>query len=50
LKFIDQWRLQRLEQLDQHVRSAGQLILNAFDGYQSILFYDNFKYLFDYFR
>ncbi|CAF2386570.1 unnamed protein product [Rotaria sp. Silwood2] len=35
LKFIDQWRLQHLEQLDQHVRTAGQLILNAFDEYQS---------------
>jgi hypothetical protein len=36
LEFIDQWRLKRLEQLDQHVRSAGQLILNTFDEYQSI--------------
>ncbi len=35
LKFIDQWRLQRLEQLDQHVRMSGKLILNAFDEYQS---------------
>jgi hypothetical protein len=36
LKFIDQWRLKHLEELDRHVRSAGQLILNAFDEYQSI--------------
>jgi hypothetical protein len=50
LQFIDQWRSQRLEQIDERVRSAGQLILNAFDGYQSILFYDNLKDLFDYFR
>ncbi|CAF3528782.1 unnamed protein product [Adineta steineri] len=35
LKFIDQWRLQRLEQLDEQARSSGQLILNAFDKYQS---------------
>jgi hypothetical protein len=50
LQFIDQWRSQRLEQIDDRVRSAGRLILKAFDGYESILFYDNFKYLFDYFR
>lgn len=36
LEFIDQWRLKHLEQLDQHVRSADQLILNTFDEYQSI--------------
>ncbi|CAF0815358.1 unnamed protein product [Rotaria sordida] len=35
LKFIDQWRLQHVKQLDQRVRTAGQLILNAFDEYQS---------------
>lgn len=35
LQFLDQWRLQRLEQLDQRVRTAGQLILNAFDQSQS---------------
>lgn len=34
LKFIDQWRRERLEQLDQHIRFAGQRILNAFDQYQ----------------
>jgi hypothetical protein len=38
LEFIDQWRLKHLEQLDQRVRSAGQLILNTFDEYQSSLF------------
>lgn len=37
LQFLDQWRLQRIEQLDQRVRTAGQLILNAFDQYQSTL-------------
>ncbi|UJR36245.1 hypothetical protein I4U23_028977 [Adineta vaga] len=31
LTYIDQWRLQRLEQLDERVRTAGHLILNAFD-------------------
>jgi hypothetical protein len=31
LKYIDQWRLQRLEDLDARVRTAGQSILNAFD-------------------
>lgn len=36
LEFIDQWRLKCLEQLEDHVKSAGQLILNAFDEYQSI--------------
>lgn len=36
LKFIDQWRLQRSEEIDEHVRSAGQLVLNAFDECQSI--------------
>jgi hypothetical protein len=35
-QFIDQWRLKRLEQLDQRIRSAGQLVLNAFDEHQSI--------------
>ena len=34
-QFIDQWRLQQLEQLDQSVRLAGQSILNAYDGYKS---------------
>ncbi len=43
LEFIDQWRLKHLEQLDQHVRSAGQLILNAFDGYQSIFILFEFE-------
>ncbi len=42
LKFIDQWRLQRLEQLDQHVRMSGKLILNAFDEYQSRFIRENF--------
>ncbi len=37
LKFIDQWRLQRLQQLDQRVRTVGKLILNAFDEYRSRL-------------
>lgn len=51
LKYIDQWRLQRLEQLDQRVRRAGQLVLNAFDDYQSILFNKkNKKKIFNYFR
>lgn len=39
LEFIDQWRLKRLEQLEEQVKSAGQLILNAFDEYQSIEIY-----------
>jgi hypothetical protein len=34
-QFIDQWRLQQLEQLDQHVRLAGQSIFDAYDGYKS---------------
>ncbi|CAF4617677.1 unnamed protein product, partial [Rotaria socialis] len=37
LKFIDQWRLQFLEKLEHRVRTAEQLILNAFDEYQSRL-------------
>ena len=31
LRLVDQWRAQRLEQLDQHVRLAGQWILQAYD-------------------
>jgi hypothetical protein len=50
LQFIDQWRLQHLEELDQHVRLAGQLILNAFDGYQSRSFDYYFQYLIENFR
>ena len=38
LKFIDQWRLERFQQVDQRVRTAGKLILNAFDEYQSRIF------------
>lgn len=36
LQFLDQWRFQRIEHLDHRVRTAGQLILNAFDQYQSM--------------
>ena len=35
LKFIDQWRLEHLQRLDQCVRTAGNSVLNAFDEYQS---------------
>jgi hypothetical protein len=34
LKYIDRWRREQLEQLDQRVRLAGQSVLNAFDNYQ----------------
>jgi hypothetical protein len=52
LKFIDQWRLERFQQVDQRVRTAGKLILNAFDEYQSRIYLTNSFELIDidYFR
>lgn len=38
LKFIDQWRLQHLDQLDQRIRTAGHSVLNAYDQFQSRVF------------
>ena len=34
LRLVDQWRAQRLEQLDQRVRLAGQWIRQAYDPRQ----------------
>ncbi|CAF1470856.1 unnamed protein product, partial [Adineta ricciae] len=34
LRYIDQWRIQQLELLDECVRQAGQAVLNAFDDSQ----------------